>query len=63
MCIFVLATSKHEPDEVSLNRSPGSAMVLVMASNGYPISYEKGSVIQKLEEADFVAPFVKAFHA
>lgn len=38
-------------------------MVLVMASNGYPISYEKGSVIQKLEEADFVAPFVKAFHA
>lgn len=59
----LLAASKGELEGVSLNWSPGSAMVVVMASNGYPGSYEKGSVIQKLEEAEHVAPSVKVFHA
>lgn len=38
-------------------------MVVVMASKGYPGSYEKGSVIQNLEDAEQVAPSVKVFHA
>lgn len=59
----LLAASKGELEGVSLNWSPGSAMVVVMASNGYPGSYEKGTVIQNLEEAELVAPSVKVFHA
>lgn len=59
----LLAACKGELKGVSLDWSPGSAMVVVMASNGYPGSYEKGSVIQNLEEAEQVSPSVKIFHA
>lgn len=59
----LLAASKGELEGVSLDWSPGSAMVVVMASNGYPGSYKKGTLIQKLEEAEHVAPSVKVFHA
>ncbi|CAL5415708.1 unnamed protein product [Camellia sinensis] len=46
----LLVACKGELSGVSLNWSSGSAMVVVMASNGYPGSYVKGSVIQNLEE-------------
>lgn len=59
----LLAACRGELTAVTLNWSPGSAMVVVMASKGYPGSYEKGSVIQNLEEAEQVAPYVKIFHA
>ncbi|GAY62472.1 hypothetical protein WN943_006109 [Citrus x changshan-huyou] len=59
----LLAACRGELTGVTLNWSPGSAMVVVMASKGYPGSYEKGSVIQNLEEAEQVAPSVKIFHA
>ncbi|KAF3451684.1 hypothetical protein FNV43_RR07780 [Rhamnella rubrinervis] len=59
----LLAACRGKLSEVSLNWSPGSAMVVVMASKGYPGSYEKGSVIQNLDEAENVAPSVKVFHA
>ncbi|CAN0891216.1 Phosphoribosylamine--glycine ligase, chloroplastic [Linum grandiflorum] len=60
----LLAACKGKLSEVSLNWSPGSAMVVVMASNGYPGSYEKGSVIRNLEEAENdAAGTVKIFHA
>ncbi|TYH94503.1 hypothetical protein E1A91_A12G046000v1 [Gossypium mustelinum] len=59
----LLAACRGELKGVSLNWSPGSAMVVVMASQGYPGSYEKGTVIQSLEEAENVAPCVKIFHA
>lgn len=59
----LLAACRGELSEVSLSWSPGSAMVVVMASKGYPGSYEKGTVIQNLEEAEHVAPSVKVFHA
>ncbi|KAL5571253.1 hypothetical protein UlMin_020850 [Ulmus minor] len=59
----LLASCRGELSEVSLNWSPGSAMVVVMASNGYPGSYEKGTVIRNLDEAEHVAPSVKVFHA
>lgn len=59
----LLAACRGELSEVSLSWSSGSAMVVVMASKGYPGPYEKGTVIQNLEEAEHVAPSVKVFHA
>ncbi|KAH7670726.1 Phosphoribosylglycinamide synthetase protein [Dioscorea alata] len=59
----LLAACRGELGSVSLNWSPGSAMVVVMASKGYPGSYKKGTVIKNLEEAELVAPMVKIFHA
>ncbi|CAK7357146.1 unnamed protein product [Dovyalis caffra] len=59
----LLAASRGELSGVSLKWSPGSAMVVVMASKGYPGSYEKGTMIRNLEEAENVAPTVKIFHA
>lgn len=56
----LLAACQGQLNGVSLNWSPGSAMVVVMASEGYPGSYKKGTVIQKLDEAEQVA---KIFHA
>lgn len=59
----LLAACRGELSGVSLNWSQGSAMVVVMASKGYPGAYEKGTVIRNLEEAENVAPCVKIFHA
>lgn len=59
----LLAACKGKLSGVSLKWSPGSAMVVVMASKGYPGSYEKGTVIRNLDEAELVAPSVKIFHA
>ncbi|XP_027365497.1 phosphoribosylamine--glycine ligase isoform X2 [Abrus precatorius] len=59
----LLAACRGELIGVSLNWSPGSAMVVVMASKGYPGPYEKGTVIENLEEAELVAPGIKIFHA
>jgi phosphoribosylamine--glycine ligase len=39
------------------------AMVVVMASQGYPGSYKKGTVIKNLDKAEQVSPAVKIFHA
>ncbi|KAK9132408.1 hypothetical protein Scep_011936 [Stephania cephalantha] len=57
----LLAACRGELSKVLLEWSPGSAMVVVMASRGYPGSYEKGSVIRNLEEAELVASSVKIF--
>ncbi|XP_078179417.1 glycinamide ribonucleotide (GAR) synthetase [Carex rostrata] len=59
----LLAACKGQLDQVSLTWSPESAMVVVMASEGYPGSYKKGTIIGNLEEAETVAPMVKIFHA
>ncbi|KAI4296178.1 hypothetical protein L6164_036157 [Bauhinia variegata] len=59
----LLAACRGELSDVSLNWSPGSAMVVVMASKGYPGSYEKGTLIENLEEAEHVTPGIKIFHA
>lgn len=59
----LLAASRGELEGVSLDWSPGSAMVVVMASKGYPGSYKKGTVISNLDEAEQVSPSVKVFHA
>ncbi|KAL6514707.1 Phosphoribosylamine--glycine ligase, chloroplastic [Orobanche gracilis] len=59
----LLAACKGELKDVSLEWSPGSAMVVVMASNGYPGDYKKGTCIRNLDEAEQVGPTVKVFHA
>ncbi|XP_010245508.1 PREDICTED: phosphoribosylamine--glycine ligase isoform X2 [Nelumbo nucifera] len=59
----LLAACRGELSGVSLSWSPGSAMVVVLASQGYPGTYEKGTVIRNLEEAELIAPSVKIFHA
>ncbi|XP_077218905.1 phosphoribosylamine--glycine ligase-like [Tasmannia lanceolata] len=59
----LLAACKGELGKVSLSWSPGSAMVVVMASRGYPGTYKKGTIIRNLEDAELVAPTVKVFHA
>ncbi|XP_020112083.1 phosphoribosylamine--glycine ligase isoform X3 [Ananas comosus] len=59
----LLAACRGELGDVSLKWSPGSAMVVVMASRGYPGAYKKGTVIRNLEEAELVSPAVKIFHA
>jgi phosphoribosylamine--glycine ligase len=46
----------------ALRWQPDAAMVVVMATNGYPGSYGKGSVIGGLDAADAV-PRAKVFHA
>ncbi|KAL0651123.1 hypothetical protein Bca4012_093814 [Brassica carinata] len=59
----LLAACRGELKGVTLDWSRDSAMVVVMASRGYPGAYEKGSIIRNLEEAERVAPGVKVFHA
>ncbi|KAH0863699.1 hypothetical protein HID58_080910, partial [Brassica napus] len=59
----LLAACRGELKGVSLDWSRDSAMVVVMASRGYPGAYEKGTIIGNLEEAERVAPGVKVFHA
>ncbi|KAL8166685.1 hypothetical protein V2J09_008184 [Rumex salicifolius] len=60
---LLLAACKDQLEGVSVEWSSGSAMVVMMASNGYPGSYKKGSIISNLEEAERAAPSVKVFHA
>ncbi|CAH9078100.1 unnamed protein product [Cuscuta epithymum] len=63
-CQVLLAACHGELNEVSLNWSPGSAMVIVMACEGYPGKYKKGSVIHNLEEVEHKSSsMVKIFHA
>ena len=38
-------------------------MVVVMAANGYPASYEKNTPINKIEEASAGVPGTYTFHA
>lgn len=49
-------------DSVELRWKPESAVCVVMASGGYPGPYEKGKVINGLEEAEAV-PGTVVFHA
>ncbi|KAM7251082.1 hypothetical protein ACFE04_022965 [Oxalis oulophora] len=59
----LLSACRGQLDGVSLNWSSGSAMVVVLASKGYPGPYEKGTIIKNLDDAELVAPSVNIFHA
>jgi len=58
----LFATSKGMLDSVELNWYDNNALCVVMAANGYPASYEKGSVIKGLKEANETETGV-VFHA
>ncbi|MCL7050717.1 hypothetical protein MKW94_004942 [Papaver nudicaule] len=72
----LLAACRGELNNMSLEWSPDSAMVVVMASKGYPGKYMKDTVIQNLEHVEEmlkeeedenqqkqVSSLVKVFHA
>jgi len=50
----------HEDD---VTWKSGAASTVVMAARGYPESYPKGMVINGLEEAKALAPYVTVYHA
>lgn len=60
---LLLAASRGDLSNVSLDWSSETAMVVVMASVGYPGAYEKGTIIRNLEDAERVCSTVKLFHA
>ena len=59
----LLSACQGELRNVSLSWSSKMAMVVVMASQGCPESYMKGTVIKNLDKAEQVSPAVKIFHA
>lgn len=58
---IMLKTSEAKLDEVELNWSDDVAVCVVMASGGYPASYNKGHTISGLEDAE--ADGAVVFHA
>jgi phosphoribosylamine--glycine ligase len=58
----LIATADGTLDQVTLTWRDDVALTVVMATEGYPGSYEKGSEIKGLDEADKVEG-VKVFHA
>ncbi len=58
----MVATAEHKLDEVALEWDPRPSVCVVMASGGYPGSYEKGYPITGVEDADAMDD-VKVFHA
>lgn len=60
--ILELAADERLSELESLEWDPRASVCVVMASEGYPGSYEKGHIIRGLDEAAQV-PDVKVFHA
>ncbi|MCP4710499.1 MAG: phosphoribosylamine--glycine ligase [Planctomycetes bacterium] len=58
----MLAVCDKRLDKVTLKWNPKPAVCVVMASGGYPDSYEKGKPITGIAEAEKI-PGVKVFHA
>jgi phosphoribosylamine--glycine ligase len=56
------AVVEERLDTVEIDWDPRPAVTVVMASEGYPGHYEKGRVINNLEQAERM-PDVKVFHA
>eukprot|EP00252_Welwitschia_mirabilis_P009015 TRINITY_DN2128_c0_g1_i1.p1 TRINITY_DN2128_c0_g1~~TRINITY_DN2128_c0_g1_i1.p1 ORF type:complete len:546 (-),score=109.42 TRINITY_DN2128_c0_g1_i1:291-1928(-) len=59
----LLAACRGQLQGMELEWSNDPALVVVLASKGYPGDYKKGSIIKNLDEAALVAPKVKIFHA
>lgn len=58
----LLATVEGRLDQIEVEWSPQACMCIVIASGGYPGTYEKGKVISGLADAE-ADPLVKVFHA
>ncbi len=59
---IMIATCEGTLDEVDLGWDPRCCCCVVLASGGYPGSYEKGKTITGIEDAE-TDPDVKVFHA
>ncbi len=57
-----LAERAPAPDALTSGASEGQAMTVVLAAEGYPGAYDKGSVIRGVEAAETL-PGVRIFHA
>lgn len=62
MLEFLLATAENRLDELVLEWSDEAALCVVMAANGYPLAYEKGTEINNLNIAAN-ADNINIFHA
>ncbi|KAJ7560595.1 hypothetical protein O6H91_04G136700 [Diphasiastrum complanatum] len=60
---LLLAACKGRLSGMDIEWATDSALVVVMASKGYPGNYQKGSIIKNLDEAEILTPGVKIFHA
>ena len=58
----MLAVAEGRADDIALEWSDDWAVSVVLASEGYPGTYEKGKVILGIEEAEAL-PGVTVFHA
>ena len=58
----MVATAQQRLSEVELTWKPDWAVSVVLASKGYPLSYEKGFAITGIEDADAL-PDVHVYHA
>jgi phosphoribosylamine--glycine ligase len=56
------AVAEGKPEDINLEWSDSWAVCVVLASEGYPGSYEKGKVILGIDEAESI-PGVSVFHA
>jgi phosphoribosylamine---glycine ligase len=59
---LLLSCANGAVDEKLISFSKQAAVCVVMAANGYPGSYQKGSIIRGLKKAGSL-PNVKIFHA
>ncbi len=59
---MLLAAAKGELDKIKLKWDPRAALTVVMAANGYPGSYAKGTEIKGLDDAGAMED-VTVFHA
>jgi phosphoribosylamine--glycine ligase len=62
LAIALLATRDGVLDRIDLRWRDEAALTVVMAANGYPSAYDKGSVIEGLDRAARL-PDVEIFHA
>ena len=59
---MLLAAAQGRLDEIKLKWSKSTALSVVMAANGYPVHYRKGTEIKGVEDAETVDGVV-VFHA
>lgn len=59
---ILLAAANGDITGVSVEMRDNAALCVVMAANGYPGDYQKGTIIEDIEEAEEI-PWVNVFHA
>jgi phosphoribosylamine--glycine ligase / phosphoribosylformylglycinamidine cyclo-ligase len=66
MCLYyVQACAEHRLDSVKVNIRPGSAVSVILASQGYPGSYPKGKSIaigETPEGEQYICPCILFMH-